>query len=169
MGLGTLWGVKFVLQCVTSEQSPPCFVTGHTMPAPRFKVSAELGATGAAPGCSPSCLLCLSWALLPPGHSLSPLRSSGLQLEAVYPPSGEALLSSGAKPQHLGSSGCFLPFGEAAAHISGCLLAGCAPGMQTLPQHSVSTPANHRPQPELGQVQLPSLRVLQHPTNDRTF
>lgn len=84
VGLGMLWGVKFVLQCVSSKQGPPCFVTGHTMPgmaALCFKVRAELGATGAAfPAFCTSPGLC---SLL--GQSLCPLSSSGLELGAVYP------------------------------------------------------------------------------------
>lgn len=127
----------------------------------------------------PAALLCLSWALLPAGPQ--PLSPQELRLGAGFCllPSSEAAALSvplirlcsllGQHLQHLGGSGCFLPFGEAAAHISGCLLAGCAPGIQTLPQHFVSTPASHCPQPELGQVQLRSLRVLQHPAKDRTF
>lgn len=142
VGLGTLWGVKFVLQCVSSEQGPPCFVTGHTMPvmaAPCLKVRAELGATGAAfPAFCTSPGLC---SLL--GKSLCPLSSSGLELEVAYPslvrlqaflcfsPCSAAFW--GKASSTFGSSGCSLPFGEAAGHISGCLLAGSAPGMQTLP------------------------------------
>lgn len=140
----------------------------------------ELGATGAAPAAALPAF-CTSpgfCSLL--GQSLCPLRSTGLELEAVYPhlvrlqpflclSPGSAVFSS-----TLGTQAVFSHLERLQPTFQDVslqdVLLGCKPCPYFMcPQHTVSTPANHCPQPELGQVQLCSLGVLQHHAKDRTF
>lgn len=78
---------------------------GSRPPCIYFKVSAELRAGGAAPGCSLAGLL---------SHLVGLSAPSWVKLRV---------------PRELGLGGVLLPAGEAAAHISGSPFAGHAPGI----------------------------------------
>lgn len=144
----------------------------------------ELGATGTAPGAALPAFCASPGLCSLLGQSLCPLRSTGLELEAVYPhlvrlqsflclPPGSAVFWGKASStlgtqavlshlERLQPTSQDVSLQDMLLGYKPCLCPVCS-------QHAAPTPANHCPQAELGQVQLCSLRVLQHHAKDRTF